>query len=133
MTASEPGPVESAGRPKQPRRAARVACVHSIALLACAAACGCAAEAGSAWREGMVRSIVTKQALDATVPLCRPRSRDATPAPDTRVAIVRSRVGKAPYDEAFVLAAGLDVRAGGDVRFDRRDCRLRQPSKPASN
>ena len=133
MNACESGPVESARRLKHPWRAGRVACAHSIVFIACATACACAASAGSVWHEGRVRSIVTMQTLDATVPLCGLRSEDATSTPATRVAIVRSRVGKAPYDEAFVLAAGLDVRAGSEVRFDRADCSLRPPRKPASS
>ena len=132
MNVREPRPAESTWRLKNPRRAARAASVLSFT---CVAACACAANAGSvetpAWHEGRVRSVVTMQDLDVTVPLCGLRSRDATWSPDTRVAIVRSRVGKAPYDEAFVLAAGLDVHAGSEVRFDRAGCILQQPRKPA--
>ncbi len=85
------------------------------------------------WRDGKVQSVVALQQLDAGVPVCGSRSGNATWQPGTRVAIVRSRVGKASYDEAFVVADGFDVRAGGEVNFDRADCTLRPPRKPASS
>ncbi len=128
---------EPARRPKHPGRAARAAWVHSFVLITCAAACGCAGNAVQAseavWRDGRVQSVVALQQLDAGVPVCGLRSGNATWQPGTRVAIVRSRVGKASYDEAFVVAPGLDVRAGSDVRFDRADCTLRPPRTPASS
>jgi hypothetical protein len=83
------------------------------------------------WHEGTVRSVVSMRLLDAAVPVCGSPAREVPSALDERVAIVRSRVGKASYDEAFVLASGIDVREGSEVRFERAGCTLQRRLEPA--
>ncbi len=78
-------------------------------------------------------SVVTIQHLDKAVPVCGLPLRDVTSRPDAHVAVVRSRVGKSSYDEAFFLVAGNDVREGSDVRFERAGCAVQQRPSPASS
>ena len=135
MNAFDRGIAEWTWRLEQPRSAPRATFARALAFLACAAAGACASNVGSAeeavWHEGRVRAVVSMRFLDATVPVCGSPAREAASRLDERVAIVRSRVGKASYDEAFVLATGIDVRAGSDVRFERVGCTLQQRLEPA--
>jgi hypothetical protein len=109
--------------------------MRTLVLLACAALGACASNVGpgeeAVWHEGRVRAVVSMRFLDAAVPVCGSPAREAASRSDERVAIVRSRVGKASYDEAFVLATGIDVREGSDVRFERVGCTLQPRLEPA--
>ena len=135
MNAFDRGTAERAWRLERPKSAQRAASTRALVFLACAAVGACASHVGSGeeavWHEGTVRSVVSMRFLDAAVPVCGLPARGAASRSDERVAIVRSRVGKASYDEAFVLATGIDVREGSDVRFERVGCTLQQRLEPA--
>lgn len=135
MNAFDRGTADRACRLDRDRSAPRAASARALVFLACAAVGACASHVGSGeeavWREGTVRAVVSMRFLDAAVPVCGSPAREAASRLDERVAIVRSRVGKASYDEAFVLATGVDVREGSDVRFERVGCTLRQRLDPA--
>ncbi len=135
MNAFDRDSAEWTARLERPRSAPRAASTRALVFLACAAVGACASNVGSGeeavWREGTVRAVVSMRLLDAAVPVCGSPAREVPSALDERVAIVRSRVGKASHDEAFVLATGIDVREGSDVRFERIGCTLRLRLEPA--
>ncbi len=137
MNAFDRRTADQAGRREHSEVPHRATSTRALVLLACTAAGACAGNAGSvqepAWHEGKVLSVVTMQQLDVAVPVCGLPLREVTSRPDSRLAIVRSRVGKSSYDEAFVIADGSDVRAGSNVRFERAGCVLQPRPAPESN
>ena len=115
------------------RRSAR----NVLALVAAVGVSSCTNSGALAsaveWRGGTVLSILTMRELDTALPLCNIRTAGESLSPGALVAVVRSRVGKASYDEAFVLGAGLGVSVGGRVRFDRAGCALLRMHEPVSS
>ena len=137
MNAFDRRTAERDWRREHSESAQRVTSTRALVFLACAAVGACASNADSVkkavWHEGKVLSVVTIQRLHGAVPVCGLPFRDVTPRPDSRVAVVRSRVGKSSYDEAFFLPAGDDLREGGDVRFKRVGCTVQQRPAPESS
>jgi hypothetical protein len=130
MNAKNRGPVRTAMRLGRLHQGVRAAGASLFVLAATVGVCSCAVNEGAegpvVWHDGMVLAIVAKGELNAAVPTCTSRSGTAPWTDEARVAVVRSRVGKGAYDEAFLLGAMADVRAGDTVGFDRRGCILRQ-------
>lgn len=89
----------------------------------------------SQWREGVAMSIVREDAIPEGASsrcIAPPPDSDAQPR-DVLVAIVRMRIGRAPFDEAFEIPQGATVRAGDAVRVQPRLCLLRDSSKKGAS
>ena len=130
MNTKNRGHVRTALRPSRLHRGVRLAAASLLVVFAAVGASSCAEGAGTegavVWRDGTVLAIVTKSEMTAAVPMCTSRTGTAPWTEDVRVAVVRTRVGKGAYDEAFLLGALPGVRAGDRVRFDRRGCVLQK-------
>ena len=130
MNAKNRGLVRAAMLPARLHQGVRLAAARLLVLAAAIGASSCAG--GSAtdgpvvWHDGVVLAIATKGEMNAAVPMCASRTGMAPWTDGARVAVVRSRVGKGAYDEAFLLSSIPDVAAGDRVRFERRDCVLRK-------
>ena len=79
-----------------------------------------------------MRELVTVKDLNTSIPVCTPGANAEQSTSETRVAVVRSRVGRAPYDEAFVLEPGREVPLGSHVRVDRASCVLQATLEPGA-
>jgi len=89
----------------------------------------------SQWREGVAILIVRRDAIpDGTSMQCisSTANSDATPR-DALFVIVRMRIGRAPFDEAFGLPQGAVVRTGDVVRVQPRSCLLRDTYKAGAS
>lgn len=129
--------VRAALRPGRPHQGTRPVAASLLVLVATVDVCSCV-DSGRAggevvWSDGTVLAVVTKSELTAAIPMCTSRSGTEAWTDDVRVAIVRTRVGKGPYDEAFLLGSIPDVRAGDRVRLDRQGCigrKAREADRP---
>jgi hypothetical protein len=93
------------------------ACTLAVAASVLPAAC----QAGD-WRQGLVRGIVSRSAVDPAVNLaCAPASPDQ---PAAKVVVVSYRVGKSHQWRAFNLATDDSYAVGDEVIANLADCRL---------
>lgn len=133
MNAKNRGVVRTASRPAGSHRGVRLAATGLIVVFAAVGASSCAdgaaTEGAIAWHDGTVLAVVRKSEMNAAVPMCTSRTGTAPWTDEARVAVVRSRVGKGAYDEAFLLSSIPDVGTGDRVRFERQDCILRKTRK----
>lgn len=102
---------------------------NALTLIVPAILAGCStADDGAAsmlrWNAS-IRSVVHRSAIPSGTDLrCAPPLGRPVDGLEPLVAIVRLRVGRAPYDMAFWLPDGLDAQPGASVTVDSRRCKL---------
>ena len=114
----------------------RTCAAIGIAVCAAALTAGCANGAlfgpSSALRRGSVIAIVAGDAIaDGTNLQCATPPGGMAPGRAAQVAIVRIRVGRAPYDEAFALPEGSTVQVGDIMIVHPQLCTIRPVPKKA--
>ena len=98
-----------------------------LALLFCQASP--AADSKAIWHEGIVQSVFALGSLGPSEKICSD-GRMAGPRPETlRAAVIRTRVGKSFYDQAFEVPDEVTLSVGDTVELKQGSCVLRLKSR----
>ena len=85
------------------------------------------------WRAASVTALVHRDAIpDGASLQCLPTPSDRVRRDDELIAMVRIRVGRGPFDLAFVLPRGSTVQARDVVAVNLEQCAIRAATKTAS-
>lgn len=106
----------------------------AIGIAICAALTAGCANGGpsSQLRRGSVIAIVQRDAIpDGTNPQCATPPGGVAPGGAEQIAIVRIRIGRGPYDEAFALPEGSTVQVGDILIVHPQLCTIRPAPKKA--